>query len=72
MIKSATYTSIWDGGHAITTDCKVNMDTKEVFDIEPIDVDVDILENEYVTIDGKQYPVARKDEIENNNGYWYE
>lgn len=57
MIKNATYTSVWDGGYEVTTDCKVNMKTKKVFDIKSADVDVDILEKEYVTIDGVNYPV---------------
>lgn len=68
MIKNATYTSVWDGGFAVTTNCKVNMETKEVFDIETVDVDVDILEYEYVTIDGKEYPVSNDEDTE----YWYD
>ena len=58
MIKNGTFTSVWDGGYEVTTNCKVNMETKEVFDIESVDVDVDILEEEYVTIDGVDYSVS--------------
>lgn len=68
MIKNATYTSVWDGGYEVTTNCKVNMGTKEVFDIETVDVDVDILEYEYATIDGKEYPVSNDGDSE----YWYD
>ena len=69
MIKNATFTSVWDGGYAITTNCKVNMETKEVFDIETVEVDdsIDVLDNEYVTIDGIDYPVSADDMTE----YWY-
>lgn len=33
-IKNATFTSVCDGGYKVTTNCKVNMKTKEVFDTE--------------------------------------
>ena len=61
MIKNSTFTSVWDGGYEVTTNCKVNMETKEVFDIESVDVDVDILEEEYVTIDGAKYSISDVD-----------
>ena len=32
-IKEAEFVSVWDGGFAVATSCKVNMVTKEVFDI---------------------------------------
>ena len=66
MIKNATYTSVWDGGYEVTTNCKVNMDTHEIFDIEMAEVDesFEILENEYVTIDGIDYPVSNDDMME--------
>ena len=72
MIKSATFTSVWDGGYGVTTDCKVNTETKEVFDIYLVNVDdfdLEILEREYVTIDGKEYPVSR--DGEDDTEYWY-
>lgn len=71
MIKNAEYTSVWDGGIEVTANCKVNMKTKEVFNIEKVSVDgLDILDEEYITIDGKIYPVSEKGERE-GNGYWY-
>ena len=52
MIKDATFTSVWDGGTEITTNCKVNVDTREIFDIEQatnIDVgSLNSLEEEYL------------------------
>lgn len=71
MIRNATYTSVWECGYTITTNCKVNTETKEVFDIEVSDIDVDdMLEEEYVTIDGKDYPVSCNGE--DDTEYWYE
>lgn len=61
MIKNATFISVWDNGYEVITNCKVNMETKEIFDIETVDVDVDILEEEYVTIDDKKYSVSKID-----------
>lgn len=75
MIKNATFTSVWDGGYEVTTDCKVNMETREVFDIELAEVDesLDILEKEYVVIDDVEYPVFQLSDItEEDNEFWYE
>lgn len=72
MIKNATFTSVWDGGYEITTNCKVNMETKEVFNIE-ISVGtedlVDNLDEEYISIDDVIYPVSNDSE---ETEYWYE
>lgn len=75
LLKDATFTSVWDEGsrdcQEITTACKVNMETKEVFDIETVDCfGVDVLDREYVTIDGTQYSVSRKEDGEDTE-YWY-
>lgn len=68
-IKYATYTNVWENGFRITTNCKVNMLTKEVFDIEVSSIDIDeILEDEYITIDCEDYDVSNN---ENETEYWY-
>lgn len=70
MIKNATFTSVWDGGYEVTTSCKVNMETKEIFDIEISDVNIELLEildKEYVTIDGVNYTASNDKDTE----YWY-
>ena len=74
MIKNAKFTSIWDGGYEVTTNCKVNMETNEVFDIEIADVEgLEILEKEYVVLDGEEYPVFQLSDItEEDNEFWYE
>ena len=69
MIKNGTFTSVWDGGYEVTTKCKINMDTKEVFDIEKIGIDADVLEYEYITLDGNEYSVSRDNE---DADFWYE
>ena len=67
MICNATFISVWDGGFHIETPCKVNTTTGEIFDIEIINADVDILEYESVRLDnGKEY------EITDKAFYWYE
>ncbi|MCM1333425.1 MAG: hypothetical protein NC084_06390 [Bacteroides sp.] len=72
MAVDATFVSVWDDGIEITSDCQVNMETKEVFNIKRQDVDgLDDLIEETVVISGKSYPVAQKDEYE-GMGFWYE
>lgn len=76
MIKNATFTSVWDGGYEVTTNCKVNMETKEVFDIEMVEVDENLehLDNEYITLDGVDYAVLNTDEEDDidKSDFWYE
>ena len=73
MIKNATFTSVWDGGYKVTTNCKVDMETREVFDIEMREVNESLehLDNEYITIDGEDFDVFSVDEVEDAN-FWYE
>lgn len=69
MIKNATFTSIWDGGYDVTTDCKVNTETKEAFDIEKVDIfDVENLDSEHITVDGEVYAVSTD---KTYTEYWY-
>lgn len=70
-IKEAEFVFVWDGGFAVATSCKVNMATKEVFDIrvsEDVADIVDVLDKEYITIDGEELPVSNED---TGDGYWY-
>ena len=73
MIKGALFVSVWDGGVEIETPCKVNTETKEVFDIIIARYDGDVLEKEYIEIDGEEFPVFQVSDItEDNNEYWYD
>ena len=72
MIKYAEFVSVWDGGYEVTTKCRVDTETLEVFNIESSEnVDgLDVLEREYVVIDGEEYPCYEKDEACEDE-YWY-
>lgn len=80
-IRNAEFISVWDDGHSvITSKCSVNMETKEVFDIEACDSPeiekLDILDCEYIMIPGsdQKFPVSRKDDLdveEDYHGFWY-
>ena len=81
VIKEAAFTSVW-AGYEITTTCHVNTITREVFDIEKVDIPTDedgdeleILDREYVTVDGIEYCVKNaSSETEGWNpdkDYWY-
>lgn len=77
VIKNGLFTSVWDGGFEITTKCKVNTETREIFDIEVSESTADAvneLDEEYVTIDGEDYPAANYDDIDEDDEetYWYE
>lgn len=76
MIKNATFTSVWDGGYKVTTNCKVNMETHEVFDVEiaMIKTDLEHLDYEYITLDGKDYAVldANEEDDIDKSDFWYE
>lgn len=61
MVKDAKFVTVWGGGVTVTTDCKVDTETNEVFDIERVDVDVDILLDEYIVLDGKKRLVFDRD-----------
>ena len=70
-IKEAEFVSVWDGGFAVATNCKVNMITKEVFDIEVSEESadgLDVLDEQYITIDGEKFPVF---DAETDDGCWY-
>ncbi len=77
VIKNGLFTSVWDGGFEITTKCKVNTETKEIFDIEVSESTADAvneLDEEYVTIDGVDYSASDHDDIDEDDKetYWYE
>lgn len=80
-IKDAMFTSVWDGGFEITAKCKVNTETKEIFDIEVSESNTDVVElldEEYVTIDGIDYRAVTAEyanlypEEMDDETFWYE
>lgn len=80
-IKDVMFTSVWDGGFEITTKCRVNTETKEIFDIEMSESNTDMVEHldeEYVTIDGIDYRAVTAEyanlypEEMDDETFWYE
>lgn len=72
IIINTSLTSFWDGGVKITSKCQVNLLTKEVFNIEKINIEgLEILEGQQIDIDNILYEVFPKEEAEEND-YWYE
>ena len=61
MVKDAKFVTVWGGGVTVTTNCKVDTGTNEVFDIQCVNVDVDILLGEYVILDGSERLVFDED-----------
>ena len=62
--ESATFTSVWDCGHEITTNCTVDPNTRTVLHVETTEVDesLDVCVDEYVTIDGDVFTVLLNNE----------
>lgn len=86
MIKDATFISIWDDGICVSSPCKVNTETFEVFDIGENDYlgddgELDILQSEWVRVDEEEYLACPYEDLElnkssytdgkNHDVYWY-
>lgn len=67
------FTSYWDGYTTISTPCKVNLRTKQVYDIEPCSTAENccVLDHETVELNGEIYPVYPKNEAKEGE-YFYE
>lgn len=72
------FISVWDDGVEIKTNCKINLETKEVFDIQLSDIGegLEILNEQFVqyTINKIVYKeeVYQIDEVEESyTGFWY-
>lgn len=74
MIMSGFYVSIWDDDTKIKTPCKINFDTREVFDIEQVDIEgINTCTDEYLLdSDGKYFDQVYQKNEANTNEYWYE
>ena len=56
---SANFVSIWDGGQAISTKCRVDFNEHRVLDVHPVDAgEFKELEGMYVSFDGRQYTAS--------------
>ena len=73
--RQAVFASVWDGGKVVESDCFVNLKTKEITEIEMVDVDdsLDVLDCEYIVIGNVRFDVLPKSECyEGYTGYWYQ
>ena len=63
---NASFASVWDGGTIVITPCHVNLETGEVTDIVsfggPEVEELEVLEREFITLNGEEYPVISVDE----------
>ena len=69
MIKNATFVSVWNNDIDISCRCLVDTETKEIFDIDFVDVedmDFGICTEEYIV-----FSDGTRCEIDFNDGYWY-
>lgn len=72
-IKDAILVAIYDGVKQVKMNCKVNTDTKEVYDIKVPDSvnNFDYFMGFYFNIDDELHPIVSKKEAKNDE-YWYE
>ena len=73
MIKDTTLIAIYDGMKQVEMDCKLNTDTKEVFDIKVPDIvnNFDCFMGFYFNANGTLHPIVSKNNAKENE-YWYE
>jgi len=74
-IVEAVFVSSWDSGSLIIESrCKVNLDTKEILDIEEapeyVSDSIDILDYERVIINGQEHPAVNEEDPDDDS-YWY-
>lgn len=72
MIKNTTLTAIYDGVKQVEIKCKINTETKEVFDIKLHDIvkNFDYFQGFYLRIGEMFVPVIQKNEAKESD-YWY-
>lgn len=69
-VVKGTYTSVWDGNIQLDSPCIVDLQTKRIEVQGSYDLDVEVLESEYVTIAGHQYSVCQEEDYE-GKGFYY-
>ena len=70
-IKEAEFVSVWDGGFAVSTSCKVKLFPNYLFAFEfsvESAVGMVVLDELYITIYGEMFPLF---DAETDDGYWY-
>ena len=72
IVRNIPYVSVWDGGNCIAaTKADVCLDTKQVFNIQTIDVgdSANVLDHEYIVLHGTEHTVFPKGEAK-DGAYW--
>ena len=72
VMKEGSYTSVWDDGTTLVSRCIVNMSTRQVTILDSFDMDVQILEDEFLTLDGETQAVCSFTELSSSDQFWYE
>lgn len=77
FVEPAMYVSFWDTGAKIEFPCKVNLKTKEVYDIalEPDVLDnFEVFQGYWVRLnDGSEFQLSEKGELAHNkDGFWFD
>lgn len=72
MIKDTTLIAIYDSIQQVEMDCKLNTDTREVFDIKMPNIvnNFNYFMGFYFNVNGKLYPIVLKDNVKDNE-YWH-
>lgn len=64
MLVVATYNSVWDGGYVVSTGCTIDSVTGRV-EAESADADdVEVLDREYVEVNGVEFDVECNEDNE--------
>lgn len=70
--QNAFFATKWTDGSVVITPCKVNLRTKQVYDISLSPWDCSgTLENELLLLDGEEYDVAFRNESTRGGQFWY-
>lgn len=75
-IQDVVYTIVYENGAEVSGNCKVNMDTWQVFDVMSVEHDSELDEvewvDQYVTLaDGKEYDVHWVEYCGDGNYFWF-
>jgi len=71
------YVSVWDGGQEIRTKCRVSPVTRELISESSVEVKVNVLDREYVVLNGKEYAARNQEEwgeysaVEQSKMFWW-
>jgi len=62
LVVDGEYVSVWDGGVEVRTKCVCGTHTREIHIEASQDVNVEVLDREYVLLNGKEYKACNEEE----------